>query len=43
MFTIEEIETIKDALAIALDSGCLDDPEAAIRILDKIDEELDLD
>lgn len=43
MFKLEEIETIKDALTIALDSEDLEDPEAVIRILDKIDEEFEID
>ena len=43
-FTIEEILIIKDALTIALDySGDLEDVEGTIKLLDKIDEELDLD
>lgn len=43
-FTIEEILIIKDALTIALDySGDLEDVEGTIHLLDKIDEELDLD
>lgn len=43
MFTLEEIETIKEALTIALESEDLEDPEAVIRILDKIDEEFEID
>lgn len=43
-FTIEEILIIKDALTIALDySGDLEDVEGTINLLDRIDEELDLD
>lgn len=43
-FTIEEILIIKDALTIALNySGDLEDTEGTINLLDKIDEEFDLD
>ena len=44
-FTLEELETIKDALTVALmnSEGSLDDSDAVIRILDRIDEENDLD
>ena len=42
-FTIEEMMIIKDALTIALYSEDLEDTEGKINLLDKIDEELDLD
>ena len=44
-FTLEELEVIKDALIVALEhSDELDDgEEPIIKILDRIDEELNLD
>jgi hypothetical protein len=44
-FTTEELELIKDALVIALNESheLLEDSEGVIKILDKIDEELELD
>ena len=43
-FTLEELETIKDALSVSLKQWeLLDDADAVIRILDRIDEENDLD
>lgn len=44
-FTLEEIEIIKDALTVSLDH-CMDhleDYAGVIKILDRIDEETDLD
>ncbi len=44
-FTLEEIEIIKDALTVSLDR-CMDDLEdfqGVIKILDRIDEETNLD
>lgn len=44
-FTTEELEVIKDALVIALSESneLLEDSEGVIRILDRIDEESELD
>ena len=44
-FTQEELEAIKDALTIAINesSHMLNDTEDVIKILDRIDEESDLD
>jgi hypothetical protein len=44
-FTLEELEIIKDALTVSLNVGIadLEDPEQVIRILDRIDDETDLD
>lgn len=43
-FTLEELEIIKDALIIALnETEYLDNQEGAIKILDRIDEEMELD
>lgn len=44
-FTQEELETIKDVLIIAINesSHMLNDTEDVIKILDRIDEESDLD
>jgi hypothetical protein len=44
-FTLQEIEIIKDALVIALNESneLLEDSDGVIMILDKIDEELNLD
>ena len=44
-FTLEELETIKDALVIALSQNVelLENPDKVIEILDRIDEENDLD
>ena len=42
-FTTEELELIKDALVIALNESLLEDSEGVIRILDRIDEESELD
>ena len=42
-FTLEELEIIKDALIIALNGDNLDNQEGAIKILDRIDEEMELD
>ena len=44
-FTTEELELIKDALVIALNESheLLEDSEGVIKILDKIDEESELD
>ena len=44
-FTLEELETIKDALVIALSQNeeLLENPDKVIEILDRIDEENDLD
>ena len=41
-FTKEELETIKDALVMGLDANNLNDPDKAVELLDKIDEESDL-
>ena len=44
-FTLEEIEVIKDALLMAVSESyeLLDNPDGVIRILDRIDEENELD
>jgi hypothetical protein len=44
-FTQEELEAIKDALTIAINesSNMLNDADYVIKILDRIDEESDLD
>lgn len=44
-FTLEELEIIKDALVIALNqsTNLLEDSEGVIKILDRIDEETELD
>jgi len=44
-FTEEELEVIKDALIIALDesSHMLNDADEVIKLLDRIDEEANLD
>ncbi len=43
-FTEEELEVIKDALIIALESShMLNDADEVIKLLDRIDEEVNLD
>jgi hypothetical protein len=44
-FTQKELETIKDALTIAINESAhmLNDTDDVIKILDRIDEESDLD
>ena len=44
-FTLEELEIIKDALTVSLNVGLsdLENPEQVIKILDRIDDETELD
>jgi hypothetical protein len=42
-FTLEELETIKNALICSLESPNIEDEVAVIKILDRIDNENDLD
>ena len=42
-FTIDEIETIKNSLILSLSHPELEDENSVIMLLDKIDEEYELD